>query len=245
MSAVPTSLQLPTAQFAVWAREHGVRLPYPLDISGVPGWSQQQPDPAAPQLARLAQVAGDPRVAVFRLRVQPSTGTSECAVAAADDAVGVFVSMSAGLVEIRPVPAAELVISLGATMPAFEPLPIEATTVSEPRWNQVLAAAAGPDALAVLEASGLPVELKRAIVTPARSIGTLGALTWAGGTSQLGDLLASWFEYSAGTVLARLEPGRPAGADRSVVLAPYSPTAAARALTAIATEALRASSRRS
>jgi hypothetical protein len=241
LSAVPTPLLLPTAQFAVWAREHGVRLPYPLDVSGVPGAGQRRPDPTAPQLTRLAQIASDPRVGVFRLRVDPSTGTSDSAVAVADDEVGVLVSTSAGQVEIRPVEATELVISLGASLPALAPLTIDVTTLPEPRWNAILAALTRPDAAAVLEESELPLRLTQAMLTPPRSIGTLGALTWAGGSSRLGALLASWFEYRSGTLLARLDDARLVGGDRSVVLEPYSLAAAAGALTSIATAALRAS----
>jgi hypothetical protein len=245
MSAVPTPLQLPIAQFAVWAREHGVRLPYPLDISDVPGARQHQPAPASPHLDRVAQVAAAPRVAVFWLRIDPATGTSECAVAVADDALGVLVRMSATQIEIRPVPAAELVISLGSTLPAFAPLAFETATVSEERWNEILAVAAQPGAGAALEATELPARLTRAIVTPARSIGTLGALTWTSGASQLGALLASWFEYGGGAVLARLEAARSSGGQRTVALEPYSPAAAGRALASMVTQALRAAHRSS
>lgn len=221
-----------TTAFAAWSRAHGVALPYPIDLSAVPGAGVTVPA-EDPPLRLLRRVLADRRLAVFCLRADPDAIT-ECSVAVGADREGVLVGLRDDTVTLRRIGATELVAALVETLPPLSALPFPATELDEARWTRLLeelrraGGAAVPGT--VLADLGLPTPLVRAMSTASPvPVGTVGVLVWREQGEHLGPTLATWHEYPAGAVLTCLLAPRRPGPLR-VRIAPYERTEAARTL---------------
>jgi hypothetical protein len=246
-------LAMPAPQFAAWIRRHGLRAPYPVDLSGVDAAGVAPvAGPEHAQLQLVRRVLGHERVSVFMLRADPVRVT-DCAVAVAGshdsgrDAVRI--RQAGDQVRLARAGGSELVAAIAATLPALEPMSIRTTELAEPTWHQVLALLARhaqPDSARPLEPHqlaglGLPRQLATAmaagVVEPV-PVGTAAAMTWTDGAGELGPTVASWHEYRGGAVLTRvLAPRRPGGRTQ-ILIGPYHPSELARTLTEAVSTAL-------
>ena len=146
-----------------------------------------------------------------------------------------FVLHAAGRVQLQRVRDTELAASVVAALPERTGVPIAPLQLSEPDWTELLAALARgepPRQLrARLDGAGIGPRLAELLLAnPPGSVplGTLAAMAWVG-DGVLGPSLASWYEYEAGAVLARLRRSRRSG--RAIVqIGPYSREDALRAL---------------
>jgi hypothetical protein len=241
---------LPIAQFATWARVRRVTLPYPLDISSVPGL--REAPPSVPALDRLAEGCAAPRVALLYVRDR-ADGPLTRAVAVADTgSSAVVVHCDDVEVGVRSIGETDLVRSVAELLPEVAPLTGAGFQTDGASWDRLMAVAdSGTKPERVLDAfadAEVPAPLTRAIAHTAGSritTGVLGVLTWpaqsgdGAGQARLGAHAAAWYEYEAGGVLVdRRETGRGA----AVIVEPYRREAATRLLSGLIAESLRRAS---
>lgn len=237
---VPSSVQLSTTGFAGWARANRIRLPYPLDVSDVPGPPRRQPAPDDPVLELVAAICAAPRLAVYAVRADPS-GASDCVVAVAGGSQAVRISLGEDTTRIRETPDSELVTSVVGLLPDLVPARFDPVELSESQWSAALSAvgtapeARSADLRAELQALGTGDRLAEllASASPASiAIGSLGAVVWHEAGAPLGDLgpgMASWHEYPGAAVLAHLRAPRHGGGN-VVRVSGFTPDDAVRAL---------------
>lgn len=244
----PDDLVLPIGPFATWARVKRVALPYPLDITPVPG--VRDAPSSEPVLDRLAAVCADPRVAVLYIRDQPDGGVTRAVAVADTGSSAALVRCDDAEVGIRLIADTELVRSIAELLPELAPLAGARYETDWANWDRLLANAGSMEAgtnpdrvLDAFEDAEVPVPLARAIVsTGARRIttGVLGALTWGPGVgrreARLGLHAAAWYEYDSGGVLV---DRRDTGRNRVVIVEPYRREGASRLLSTLIAETLR------
>jgi ESAT-6 protein secretion system EspG family protein len=225
---------LPTAQFAVWSRSAHLRLPYPLDITPVPGFGVEPPDAEQPELLALATVLAAPRVSAFAVRAAPD-GTSERVLAVAADEDAVLVTMDETTTALAAVRDTELALGVVTALAAADEFSLAPTELPEPDWDELFALTRADPPTQVVERfaeARLPRELAEAMVAAAASpvvVGVLGASAWAGGSERLGPRVTAWYEYPGGAVLTERVP--PHGRAGPVIrLGPRTPEAMFRAL---------------
>jgi hypothetical protein len=231
-----TGLALPTPQFAVWARSARLRLPYPLDITTVPGIGVPHPDPELPELRTLTVILRSPRVSAFGLRSRvDGTADSYLAVAANDEAM--LLTLDTTTTTLAAVPETELALGVVTALPSAPEFALKPAEVPEPEWDALVALARSdePNQLAERCAeAGLPRELGEAMAAAATEpvvIGVLGASAWASGSARVGPRLAAWYEYPSGAVLTERVP--PHGRTGPVIrVSPLTRGSALRALAA-------------
>lgn len=250
-------LTLAIGPFATWARVNRVALPYPLDISTVPG--VREVPSSEPALQRLAAVSANPRVAVLYIRDR-ADGRVNRAVAVADTGSSAVVVRSDDTeVGIRVIADTELVRSIADLLPELAPLTGAVYETDAATWDRLMAiagAAAGSAGSGVSAAKServldafadaeVPAPLAQAVVsTTGRRIttGVLGSLTWGAGADarqpRLGTHAAAWYEYETGGILVDRRDTRHGGA--VVTVAPYRREAATRLLSALIVDTLRA-----
>lgn len=215
---------MPATAFAAWSRARGVALPYPIDLSAVPGAGVAVAADDPPALQLLRRVLGERRLAVFSLRADPDIVT-DCAVAVGADRDGAVIRVRGDAVTLRRVRASELVAALADTLPDRAGLRFAAVELDEARWTRLLAELRRGGGATVRAATladlGLPPTLVRAMDTASPvPVGTLGVVVWRGGAEHLGPTLATWHEYPDGAVLTSVLAPRRTGQLR-VQIAPY------------------------
>lgn len=227
---------LPTPQFAVWARGTRLRLPYPLDISTVPGAGVAAPDPESPELRTLADILAAPRVSAFGLRSLPD-GAADCYLAVAGPADAMLLTMDAAETTLASTAETELALGVVTALPTTAAFALNAVELPEGEWDALVALARedAPKQLTERFAqAGLPGELGAAVAAAEAepvAIGVLGASAWAGPTERLGPRLAAWYEYPSGAVLVERVP--PRGRTGPVIrLSPLTRESAVRAVAA-------------
>jgi hypothetical protein len=206
-----TRFAVPTPQFAVWARRARLRLPYPLDITTVPGVGVLPPEPEPPELRTLAAILNAPRVSAFGLRSLPD-GTADCYLAVAADDDAMLLTLDATTTSLTEVAETELALGVVTALPSSAEFAMEAAELPEDEWNRLVALAQSDESDQLgdrFAEAGLPRELAKAMATAATEpvvLGVLGASAWAGPKERLGPRLAAWYEYPSGTVLTERVP---------------------------------------
>lgn len=234
--------KLSTAQFAVWVRRAGLRLPYPLDISAIRGIGVEPPEADTAELTELADLLRAPRLSAFALRSHPD-GTAGCFLGLAGADAAVLVTSTDETTTVRPIEDTELATGVVAALPATDPLDIPERELPEAEWNDLFALVPGGDTDAIDErfaAAKLPhrlaVAMRRAAASPV-VIGVLGAAAWTRqGSQQLGPRLGAWYEYPTGSVLTQRSPARARTAP-AMTVGPCTPERALRMLAAAVADA--------